>query len=66
LKEKKRPLLEPKEADFIKAFYWEMFLCDDKFILPASFFQTSPYIHPSGQSYALIRVTSAKGDNAGI
>ena len=49
------PALSPfADVTLIKAFYWEMFLCDDKFILPASFFQTSPYIHPSGQSYAYL------------
>ncbi|MBW7875077.1 MAG: DUF3404 domain-containing protein [Candidatus Cloacimonetes bacterium] len=49
------PALSPfADVTLIKAFYWEMFLCDEKFVLPSSFFQTSPFIHPSGQSYAYL------------
>jgi signal transduction histidine kinase/cbb3-type cytochrome oxidase subunit 3 len=46
------PTLRWGNDELRKAFTWHQFLCGQTQVLPNSFFETPPFMHPSGQSYA--------------
>lgn len=43
-----------------KTFTWHRFLCGDLSRLPAKFFETAPYMHPSGESFVRLAERSGK------
>jgi two-component sensor histidine kinase len=45
-----------------KAWIWEEFLCGKRSRLPFNFFDISPFMHPSGKSYAFLAMNSGVND----
>ncbi len=43
-----------------KFFIWEDFRCNKRTTLPSGFFHTAPFIHPSGDSYALLAIKTER------
>ncbi len=45
---------------FEKALLWEEFRCQRRFKLPSHFFQTPPYMHPNGKSFAALAFNTGR------
>ncbi len=48
-------------ANYEKVLVWEEFRCNKRAQLPRGFFVEPPYVHPSGQSYAMLAFASGRG-----
>jgi signal transduction histidine kinase len=53
-------LLKLRSGDLRKAALWQRFLCGKVSSLPETFFETKPFIHPSGASYVWQAIHSKK------
>jgi signal transduction histidine kinase len=50
----------PQNKDLQKAWMWHSYLCGKQIQLPKNFFETRPWIHPSGSSYAFMAYNSGR------
>lgn len=59
---KKANLKKPTHIQLQKAWQWELYQCKKTKKFPISFFKKPPYMHPLGNSYALLWLKSLKPD----